>query len=87
MEGALACYGARPYVLQRFRKGRLVSQPYVNTLGEVREMQGRVRLCPYYFLAEGKARLGGALATICPADKKILHGMRDAVLVPASVVK
>ena len=30
--------------------------------------------------------LGGALATICPADKKLLHGMRDAVLVPTGVV-
>jgi hypothetical protein len=22
------------------------------------------------------------LATICPADKKLLHGMRDAILAP-----
>lgn len=87
LEGALACYAARPYILQRFRKGRLFNQPYVNAEGEPREMQGRVRLCPYYFLAGGKARLGGALATVCPADKKILHGMRDAVLIPTAVVK
>ena len=87
LESALACYGSRPHILQRFRKGRLVRQPYVTAEGEAREMQGRVRLCPYYFLAEGKARLGGALATVCPADKKILHGMRDAVLVPSAVVK
>jgi hypothetical protein len=25
---------------------------------------------------------GGVLATICPADKKIIHGMKDAILVP-----
>jgi len=87
LESALACYQTRPYILQRFRKGRLVTQPYVDAGGEPRVMQGRVRLCPYYFLAEGKARLGGALATICPADKKLLHGMRDAVLVPTSVAK
>jgi hypothetical protein len=42
-----------------------------------------VRLCPYYFVPEEKPVLGGALATLCPPDKKILHGMRDAVLVPA----
>jgi hypothetical protein len=31
---------------------------------------------------EGKSTLGGMLATVCPADKKILHGMSDAVMVP-----
>ena len=49
-------------------------------------MPGRVRLCPYYFVSgEGdsaRPKLGGVLATICPADKKIIHGMTDAVLVP-----
>ena len=87
LESALACYQTRPYILQQFRKGRLVTQPYVDAGGEARVMQGRVRLCPYYFLAEGKARLGGALATICPADKKLLHGMRDAVLVPTGITE
>ena len=87
LQGALACYGTHPYILQQFRKGRLVTQPYVDAQGEERHLQGRVRLCPYYFLAEGKARLGGALATICPADKKLLHGMRDAVLVPTGIEK
>lgn len=85
LEGALACYDQHPYILQQFRKGRLVEQPYVDSRGEARVMQGRVRLCPYYFLAEGKSRLGGALATVCPADKKLLHGMRDAVLVPTGI--
>ena len=47
-------------------------------------MQGRVRLCPYYFVAHDEATLGGVLATIVPADKKLLHGMKDAAMVPAS---
>ncbi|MEI8233294.1 MAG: hypothetical protein WCH57_01260 [Verrucomicrobiota bacterium] len=85
LESALASYATRPYILQRFHKGRLVEQPYADSLGALHVMQGRVRLCPYYFSAEGKARLGGALATVCPADKKLLHGMRDAILVPTSV--
>jgi hypothetical protein len=82
---ALAAYDSHPYLLQRFHKGRIISQPYVDASGELRAMQGRVRLCPYYFLANGKAKLSGALATICPADKKLLHGMRDAILAPAGV--
>jgi hypothetical protein len=48
-------------------------------------MHGRVRLCPYYFVVDGKASLRGALATVCPADKKLLHGMKDAIMVPTAV--
>jgi len=50
------------------------------------EAQGRVRLCPYYFVVDGQARLSGALATFCPPDKKIIHGMQDAALLPCRVV-
>ena len=49
------------------------------------EADGRLRLCPYYFLVEGKARLSGALATFCPPDKKIIHGMTDAALLPTRI--
>jgi hypothetical protein len=48
-------------------------------------MQSRVRLCPYYFVTGDDVKLGGVLATIVPADKKILHGMTDAMLVPCAV--
>jgi hypothetical protein len=30
----------------------------------------------------GTLSLGGVLATIVPEDKKIIHGMKDAILVP-----
>jgi hypothetical protein len=46
---------------------------------------GRLRLCPYFFIIDGEARLAGALATFCPPDKKIIHGMQDAVLLPCRV--
>ena len=52
-------------------------------------MPGRVRLCPYYFVHgdgdNARTNLGGVLATIVPADKKIVHGMKDAILAPCSV--
>ncbi len=83
---ALESFPHHPYVLQRFHKGRLVEQPFLDpTTGQIATMRGRVRLCPYYFLLEGKAELRGALATICPADKKLLHGMKDAIMVPTAV--
>jgi hypothetical protein len=49
------------------------------------KMKGRVRLCPYYFCGQRETKLGGVLATVCPADKKLLHGMRDAILTPVAV--
>ena len=49
------------------------------------EVDGRLRLCPYYFVVDGKPRLSGALATFCPPDKKIIHGMQDAALLPCRV--
>jgi hypothetical protein len=32
-----------------------------------------------------RPQLGGMLATICPADKKIIHGMSEAILAPCAV--
>src|SRR5882724_10488340 len=51
----------------------------------LKTMKGRVRLCPYYFVEEDKVKLRGALATIVPADKKLLHGMSEAILVPSKI--
>jgi hypothetical protein len=86
IDSALAEAGTHPHILQRFHKGRLVEQPFLNpATGQIETMRGRVRLCPYYFVLDGKADLRGALATICPPDKKLLHGMRDAIMAPTAV--
>jgi len=46
-------------------------------------MRGRARLCPYFFAdRDGRTSFGGCLATIVPADKKKIHGMKDGILVP-----
>lgn len=83
---ALEDFSHHPHVLMRFAHSRIVEHPYFDPeSGERRTMRGRVRLCPYYFVAEGQAKLGGALATIVPADKKLIHGMRDSILVPVAV--
>ena len=55
--------------------------------GELKMMKGRVRLCPYYFVESDRVKLRGALATIAPADKKFLHGMSEAILVPSRIVE
>jgi hypothetical protein len=53
--------------------------------GELKTMKGRVRLCPYYFVEDDRVKLRGALATIAPADKKFVHGMSEAILIPSKM--
>ncbi|MEO6738869.1 MAG: hypothetical protein ABIP20_01360 [Chthoniobacteraceae bacterium] len=86
IDRAIADFPHHPQVLMRFAHSRIVEHPYFDpATGEVRTMRGRVRLCPYYFVTGGDTKLGGILATIVPADKKLVHGMRDAILVPVAV--
>jgi len=84
IEHALATFESSPTILQRFHKGRLFEHGYWDPgSGELKMMKGRVRLCPYYFVESDRVKLRGALATIAPADKKFLHGMSEAILVPS----
>ena len=83
---ALDSFAMHPFILQRFEKSRLFEQLYFDFEGnEMRSFRARVRLCPYYFVRGDTTKLAGILATICPADKKILHGMPDAVMSPCCV--
>ena len=81
--------------LERFPTTRWVLQHYHDTkrssvswydfaTEEVRPMHGRTRLTPYYFVVGDEVRLGGAMATVVPMDKKLIHGMVDAVIVPCA---
>lgn len=84
IEKALATFDSSPTIMQKFHKGRLFDHPYSDSEShEMKIMKGRVRLCPYYFVETDEVKLRGALATIVPADKKLLHGMRDGILVPS----
>jgi hypothetical protein len=90
------------HILQAYRKPRRLEHPVYATPAEAGlpavlsaegpakvealAKAGRLRLCPYYFLIEGRPRLSGALATFCPPDKKIIHGMQDAALLPCRVL-
>ena len=83
IEQALSGFAIHPFILQRFEKSKLFDAQYFDfEVNEMRSFSARVRLCPYYFIVGDTTKLGGILATICPADKKILHGMPDAVMSP-----
>jgi hypothetical protein len=86
IDNALATFDSSPTIMQQFHKGRLFEHRYWDPdSNELKTMKGRVRLCPYYFVESDRVKLRGALATIVPADKKFLHGMRDAILAPSKV--
>jgi hypothetical protein len=76
-------FSTHPRVLQRFATGAVVRQDYLAENGEIVPMPGRARVCPYYFVADERVTLGGVMVTLCPTDKKLLHGMRDAIISPA----
>ncbi|MCP9456234.1 MAG: hypothetical protein NNA18_09045 [Nitrospira sp.] len=83
---ALASFPSTPHVLQEFHKGRLFEVDYLDErTGSMARMTGRARLSPYYFVVGDDVKLAGILATICPADKKVIHGMQDAVMVPCAI--
>ena len=90
VDDAVEHFEQSPRVLQRYHKPGLIEAQWFD-FGKnvVVPMKGRVRLCPYYFVSgEGDAarpQLGGVLATVNPADKKIIHGMADAILAPCAM--
>jgi hypothetical protein len=92
IERALSLAPTHLHVLQEYRKPRRVQHPvYRQGAGDAAPVTalpeaGRLRLCPYFFNHDGVAKLAGALATFCPPDKKIIHGMQDAALLPCRVV-
>lgn len=90
VDQALAGWPRASHVLQRYHKPALIETAWFDFERNAPvAMPGRARLSPYYFVVgdreAARPRLGGVLATLCPADKKIIHGMRDAVLAPCSV--
>ena len=83
LEEALKNFASQPAIMQQFHKGALFEHPYfADGTGGLQVMKGRVRLCPYYFVEGDRVRMRGALTTIVPADKKLIHGMRDGILAP-----
>ncbi len=80
------------HLLQEYRKPQRLSHRLypAESSGETSDQagprQGRLRLCPYYFVTDNTPQLAGALATFCPPDKKIIHGMQDAALLPCRII-
>ena len=86
IDRAIKSFVNTPHILQEFHTGRRVTLPYYDHENEtIHRMAGRARLCPYYFVCENDVRLGGTMATVCSLDKKLIHGMKDAIIIPCAV--
>lgn len=86
LEKSLDEFPKTPRILMKFAKTAVIDHLYSSREGEMKTMKGRVRLTPFYIVENERAHLQSVLATICPIDKKIIHGMQDAIMVPAKKV-
>ncbi len=73
------------HILQEYHKPSRLSHPVYANDGTIHSAEGRVRLCPYFFVDGDTVEISGILSTFCPADKKIIHGMKDAALLPCQL--
>ena len=86
VNSALEAFPVTRHVLQRFHATKRANVHWYDfDSSTVRPMAGRARLTPYYFVVGDSVRLGGATATVVPIDKKLIHGMVDAVMVPCAI--
>lgn len=86
VQEALDRFEHQPYILQEFHKAARRTVRYYDFYNdEVKPMRGRVMLRPYYYLIGDEPKLCGIQALVFPADKKILHGMVDAAIMPCAV--
>ncbi len=88
VEEAHANFPHSLWIMQEYSDTSLISHPFYDPVtGELREMRGRVRLCPYYIHTHKikRTRLMGCLATLVPEDKKKIHGMTNSIIIPCIV--
>ena len=86
VQTALDSFAHTPYILQRFHKSARKTVRYYDFFDDaIKPMRGRVLLRPYYYLTGDEPHLSGIQAVVCPPDKKVLHGMIDAVIIPCAV--
>jgi hypothetical protein len=85
IEHAIEKSDSQPWMMQKFCEAKIIEHPVYKSDGSISIIKGKVRLCPYYFTDDsGFTKIGGCLATIVPADKKKIHGMKDGILCPVT---
>ena len=83
---ALESFDSTPHVIQPYHQSRRVGVSYFDfEADEVRRIEGRARISPFYFVVGDAAELAGVLVTVVPAANKVIHGTPEAVMAPAMV--
>ncbi len=82
----LAVVRPNAVILQRFHKGKRVRVDYYDRKrdDDASDFDGRVRLCPYFFVTATSAARRHP-RDVAPADKRLIHGMTDAIMAPCAV--
>lgn len=81
IERALACFPTTTSIVQEYVSPlRQRMSAYSGDRGFVEDVDGRVRITPYFFVIGGEAILSNVLVTHCSSEKKKIHGMKDAVM-------
>lgn len=78
-------HAGKYYVIQEYCKPILIKHKVFTETGEIISKTGRARLCPYYISTPKKTELTAVLTTICPPDKKIIHGMNDCIMLSSKI--
>jgi len=85
VQEALDRYAQTPAILQRFNKAARQGAKYYDFSSDtLRPMHGRALVRPYYYLEGESPVLAGVKVILCPQDKKIIHGMTDAIVAPGA---
>ena len=86
VQQALESFPTCPYVIQPYYESRRVPVPFFDfEADEVRQMDGRARISPFYIVANDDVTLAGVLVTVVPSANKVIHGTPESVLAPAVV--
>lgn len=86
MKVALMSFDQNPYIIQEYKKPKQIEHPLYRNDGTLSQESVRARICPYYSVKGSDSQVIGILSTLCPADKKIIHGMSDAALLPTKII-
>lgn len=72
------------WIMQEFKKAERATHSLYDPVKNSRlDVPVRARICPFYLTSAEKTELIGVHVTLCPPDKKKIHGMQDAIIVPA----
>ena len=75
---ALTSFDRTPYIFSDFHKGKRVRQSYFDRdRDEIREYDGRVRLCPYYFVTGEESVAAGRRSRDDRAGRQAPHSRHD----------